>query len=274
VDMAPWRYYAHRTPIDPIDIESCRDQMGLGTLLNIWGKVREAGGLPAADSGTVTKERYLSAIDIFQDLPAPALERLARITTMITRARGHTIYRAGDASETLFLLKKGRVQIVRETKDGKRLITAVLGPETFFGEMALVGQRFPQDSTAEALDDTVLCVMSRRDIEHLILEYPKVGLRFLERVGARLVETQAMVEEFAFKPVSARLAGVLLRLAGHDAATIEITHQELADMVATYRETVTVTLHDFRARGLVDLGRRSISIINPRGLEAETEAAA
>ena len=88
-----------------------------------------------------------------------------------------------------------------------------------------------------------------------------------------------MVEEFAFRPVRARLAGVLLRLAGENGSDreaardeVEVTHQELADMVATYRETVTVTLHDFRRRGLVDLGRRRITVLDRAGLEAQAEA--
>lgn len=244
-------------------------------LLNAWGKVRGARtpAPPGADhgAGATIKEHYLSAIDVFQDLPPVELEQLAKTTTMVTCARGRTLFRAGDANGTLFLLKKGRVQIVRETADGKRLVMAVLGPETFFGEMALVGQRFPQDSTAEVLDDAVVCVMSRLDVERLILAHPKVGLRFLERVGARLAETQAMVEDFAFKPVAARLAGALLRMAGPETAAVEVSHQELADMVATYRENVTVALHDFRARGLVDLGRRSVAVRDRTGLEAQAD---
>jgi CRP/FNR family transcriptional regulator, cyclic AMP receptor protein len=252
----------------------------LGQLLNAWGKLRGAGRLGAAaaplptggESAPGLKERHLSAIDVFRDLPPPVMERLAKTTTMITCRRGHTVFRAGDASDTLFLLKKGRVQIVRETADGKRLVTAVLGPETFFGEMVLVGQRFPQDSTAEALDDATICVMSRPDVEDLILRHPRVGLRFLERVGARLAETQAMVEEFAFKSVPARLASALLRLTALDTPTIEVSHQELADMVAAYRETTTVALHDFRDRGLVELGRRNITVLDRRGLELQADA--
>jgi CRP-like cAMP-binding protein len=187
---------------------------------------------------------------------------------MLTCPRGRVVYRAGESNEALFLLKTGRVQIVRETADGKRLITAVLGPHTFFGEMALVGQRFPQDSTAEALEDTLLCVLSRKDLERLILAWPKVGLRFLEQLSARLLETEAVVEDFAFKPVPARLAGALLRLAETTSdRTINASHQELADMIAAYRETVTLTLDEFRERGLVELGRRSIEILDRRGLE-------
>jgi CRP/FNR family transcriptional regulator, cyclic AMP receptor protein len=157
---------------------------------------------------------------------------------------------------------------VRETADGRRLVTAVLGPHTFFGEMALVGQRFPQDSTAEALEEALICVLSRKDLERLILQHPKVGLRFLEQLSARLLETEAIVEDFAFKSVPARLAGALLRLAETTQdRTIHASHQELADMIAAYRETVTLTLDGLKTRGLVELGRRSILILDREALE-------
>jgi len=205
---------------------------------------------------------------VFRDLPRSEVERLAETTRMITCPRGKVVYRPGESNEALFLLKTGRVQIVRGSTDGKRLISAVLGPHTFFGEMALVGQRFPQDSTAEAVEEALICVLSRKDLERLVLQHPKVGLRFLEQVSARLLETEAVVEDFAFKSAPARLAGALLRLAetGPD-QTINASHQELADMIAAYRETVTLALDGFQARGLVRLGRRSIQILDRRVLE-------
>ncbi len=145
-------------------------------------------------------------------------------------------------------------EIVRESTDGKRLILNTLGPETFFGEMALTGERFLQNSTAEALDDALVCVPSRRDLERLILEHPKVGLRFFAQISARFLETELIVEDFAFRSAPARLAGVLPRPAEtSEIGTIQASHQELADMIASYRETVTLTLDQFQDRGLVEL---------------------
>ena len=243
--------------------------MRIGALLSAWGRPRRADSLAlGASSPQALKAYYLSSIDVFRDLPRSEVERLAETTRMITCPRGRVVYRAGEANEALFLLKTGRVQIVRETADGRRLVSAVLGPQTFFGEMALVGQRFPQDSTAEALDDALICVLSRKDLERLILQHPKVGLRFLEQLSARLLETEAIVEDFAFKSVPARLAGALLRLAETTAdRTIHASHQELADMIAAYRETVTLTLDELQTRGLVELGRRSIEIRDRQALE-------
>jgi CRP/FNR family transcriptional regulator, cyclic AMP receptor protein len=191
----------------------------------------------------------------FAIYPRSEIERLAETTTMFTVPKGRVIYRPGEYSAALFLLKKGRVQIVRASPDGKRLILATLGPETFFGEMALIGQRFPQDSTAEALEDALLCVLSRRDLERLIMDNPKVGVRLLEQLSARLLEVELIVEDFAFKSVPARLAGVLLRLSETaEDDTIQASHQELADMIATYRETVTLTLDDSRTAASWSLG--------------------
>jgi CRP-like cAMP-binding protein len=238
-------------------------------MLSAWGKPREADMSTLLDGASpqALKAHHLSSIDVFRDLPRSEVERLAETTRMITCPRGRVVYRAGEANEALFLLKTGRVQIVRESADGKRLISAVLGPHTFFGEMALVGQRFPQDSTAEAIEDALICVLSRKDLERLILQHPKVGLRFLEQVSARLLETEAVVEDFAFKAVPARLAGALVRLAETTAdGVIHASHQDLADMIGAYRETVTVTLDEFQRRGLVELGRRSIELLDRKGL--------
>jgi CRP-like cAMP-binding protein len=248
--------------------------MRIGALLAAWGRPRAPDAAADLSGGSqhALKTYYLSSIDVFRDLPRSEVERLAETTRMISCLRGKVVYRAGDSNEALFLLKTGRVQIVRESVDGRRLITAVLEAHTFFGEMALVGQRFPQDSTAEAVEDALICVLSRKDLERLILQHPRVGLRFLEQLSARLIETEAIVEDFAFKGVPARLAGALLR--GVETPldrTVSVSHQELAEMIGACRETVTLTLDEFQASGLVRLGRRSIEIVDRDGLEKRAE---
>lgn len=244
--------------------------MRLASIVAAWGRLRGdyTVTVPTGAGVVELKARYLSAIDVFRDLPRSEIDRLAHTTTMFTAPRGRVLYRPGETSGALFLLKKGRVQIVRESPDGKRLVTAVLGPGTFFGEMALVGQRFPQDSAAEAVEDALICVLSRRDLEDLIMKFPRVGLRFLEQVSARLLETEAIVEDFAFKSVPQRLATTLTRLSDEASdGLIHASHQELADLIGTYRETVTLTLSDFRERGLVELGRRNIRIVDRTGVD-------
>ena len=214
------------------------------------------------------KIRHLSLIDILRDLEAPTLAWLADHTTMVTARRGQHIYTPGETREALFLLKTGSVRLYRLTADGKKLVLSTLGPHTVFGDMPLAGQQM-YGAFAEAVTDCMICVLGRADLEKLIETRPMVAIRLLETVGQRLLEAEAVIEDFAFKGVPARLAILLLRLSGHDGVD-EVrgySHQDLAEMIGSYRETVTATLDDFKRRGLVTVGRRHIQLLDRPGLQ-------
>lgn len=220
----------------------------------------------------IDKIAYLTNMDLFRDLTGRELAQLDRITTMSAVQKGKVFYRPGETGEVLFLLKSGRVQLYRLSPDGKKLILDTLGPGAIFGEMSLVGQRM-YNTFAEAVEDCLICVMSRADVERLVIDQPKVGLRILEIVGRRLREAETRLEDMAFKAVPARMASLLVRLANERGKVIEgITHQELAETIGTYRETATQTLNDFKARGLIDIGRKRIIILDLEGLQALAES--
>lgn len=217
------------------------------------------------------KRELLRAIDIFRDLSAEDLAWLEQATRMLAVRKGRVIYEQQDPTEGLYLLKQGRVRLFRISASGKRLDLLTIYPGTFFGELPLLGEHM-RNASAEALDDCVLCLITQRDIERLVLRQPRVALRMLEIVGRRLAESEARLEELAYRSVSARLASLLLRLGREDSQTIEgISHQELGDMVGAYRETITKVLDEFRTAGYVDLGRRRIRILSPEGLAALLE---
>ena len=115
--------------------------------------------------------------------------------------------------------------------------------------------------------------MSRTDVEHLLLSKPRVGLRFLELMASRLREIEARMETVAFKSVPARLAASLLELGEETGGKIVgVSHQDLADMVGTYRETVTRVLNEFRSAGSIDLGRLNLTILQLEALREIAEA--
>jgi len=211
---------------------------------------------------------YLTHMDLFRDLTGRELEELDRITTMSAVQKGKVFYRPGEMGEVLFLLKKGHVQLYRLSLDGKKLILDTLGPGSIFGEMSVVGQRL-YNTFAEAVEDCLICVMSRADVERLILDQPKVGLRVLEITGRRLREAESRLEDMAFKGVPARLASLLVRLASEQGKVIEgKTHQELAETVGTYRETATQILNDFEDKALIAIARKRIEVLDLEGLRA------
>lgn len=219
------------------------------------------------------KMRYLSELTVFRDLSPREMEELNRITTISTVPKGRVFYRPEEPGEVLFILKEGRVQLYRISPEGKKLVITTLGPHTLFGEMALLGTKM-HNTFAEAIEDCLICVMSRTDLERLILNKPQVALRILEITGKRLREAEERLENMAFKGIPARLASLLLRLAEEqESETIAgLTHQDLAESVGTYRETATQVLNDLKTGGFIDIGRKRIIILDREGLEEVAES--
>lgn len=204
--------------------------------------------------------------DLFSGLDDRQMGHVEEMTVMTHAERGRLIYAQGETSEALFLLKRGKVHIYRISPDGRKLLTAVVEPGTLFGNMAFTGTTM-QDGFAEAVEDSTLCVMSRHDIEELVQEYPSVGIRLLDTVSRRVRELEARLEEGLLRDMPSRVAAALLRLREHQGSDgVAITHQELADNLGTYRETVTHTLGDLQDRGLIALRRGCIEIVDSQAL--------
>lgn len=221
---------------------------------------------------TVNREKigYLQKNELFQDLSWLELKMLDRMTAMTSCEPGRVFYTPGETGQALFLLKKGRVQIYRLSPEGRKLVITTLEPGTLFGEMTLVGQGM-HNTFAAAVEPCTLCAMSRRDVEMLLSRFPKVGLRLLEIMGERLTEAEERLEGLAFKSIPAQLAALLLRLARNNVVEGH-THQELAEMIGTYRETVTQTLDEFKAQDLIEVQRKQIKIRNAERLREIAES--
>lgn len=234
----------------------------LRSLLHARRPSRSAAELSERDE---LKLRYLREVDILRDLTPDEMAWLKDTTEMVTCDAGRVIYSQDEETEVLFILKRGRVQLYRLTPDGKKLEIATLAPGTFFGEMPLIGERM-HHNFAEAVEESLICIMRREDVERLIVKKPQVAMRMLEVLADRLNATESQLEALAFRSVRARLAGALLRLAQD--GEVRASHQELSEMVGAYRETVTKTLDDFQREGFVDLNRMRIELRDRGSLKA------
>lgn len=216
------------------------------------------------------KLRYLQKVDIFRDLTPDAMHEIETTAVMVTCEPGRVFYRADDPAEVLFILKKGEVAISRTTEDGKRLITTTVYAGTIFGEMPFLGQRL-QHAQAEARTESLICVMSHRDVNVLLARHPCIALRIVEVLSKRLDAAETRLEEMAFKGLRERLACLLLQLATeHDwrgrPVVTGLTHQHFAELLGTYRETVSATLNAFRDDGLLQTGRKRVTLLQPDAL--------
>lgn len=216
------------------------------------------------------KLRYLSEHELFQDFSASEMKQMERKTTMFTCKPGRTFYNAGETGEVLFILKEGSVHLYRLTPEGRKLIVATLTAGMIFGEMSLIGQKM-YDTFAEAATPSRICVMSRVDVMKLMLQKPQLALRLMGMMGRRLMGTERQMEQIAFSSVPTRLANKLLELSGDKNEIKGYTHQEFADMIGTYRETVTASLNEFKGQGLIKIGRKRVTILDREGLEEKAD---
>lgn len=181
---------------------------------------------------------------------------------------GQLIARPEDLGSHLYILMNGRARLVRRNAEGRRLILATLEPGAIFGEGALLGGADPETS-AEAVQDCTVWALPAARARELAQRHPILNWGLLQTIGKRLFQVENHLEDLAYKRLPERLAALLLELGGGKGGLITgISHQSLADMLGTYRETVSAILRGFKKAGLVDLGYRRIRILDVEGLQA------
>lgn len=218
----------------------------------------------------------LSEVDIFADLDDAEMGAIAAAAPMRQFSPGELLYSPPQPMETLFILKQGRVRIFRVSADGRALTTAIITPGTIFGEMLLLGQQM-HDNFAEALDAVTVCAMSRSDVQRFLLSDARIAARISGILGNRVAQLERRLSDTVFKSVPQRVATTLCLLAEQEprrllprSIQIQLTHEQVAALAGTSRETTTKVLNEYADQGLVHLGRGRITITDLPRLTAET----
>jgi CRP/FNR family cyclic AMP-dependent transcriptional regulator len=215
--------------------------------------------------------REKSATEIFDHL---AQQNKTVSDSMMIRSfqAGDTVCEADEMATSVFLVASGRVQLYRTTHDGRRFVIATLGPGSMFGEASLLGGEGPA-TRAVALEAGAVWEMPGQRAREIGSTDAMFGFGLMQAIGQRVVEAENRLEQMAYSTIASRLAALLLDLAQEaPEGVVRVTHQELADMLGTWRETISKTLQDFRRRGLVASGRRQLTLTDLDGLELEVGA--
>jgi CRP-like cAMP-binding protein len=218
---------------------------------------------------------YLKKIGLLSDMSQEELGSLAALATLQEVRRRRVIFLPGDPGTSVFFVNGGRVKISRVTRDGKELTLAYRGPGEIFGELCLVDGG-PRAEMAEAMENALVSEIPRVEFERLLETHPKMGLRLVKTLCERRRELENTVEKLVFHDVNAKLAELLLQLAddyGVDDArgtlvAVKITHQEMANLIGSTRETVSLTLSQFKRKKLIATEGRKIILSDREGLKA------
>jgi CRP-like cAMP-binding protein len=216
--------------------------------------------------------RLLSLVDIFEPLSSEEIGQLNGQLPDVHLMRGEIFYSPQDRSERLFVLWKGRVRVYKTT-EGREFTLAVVEAGTVFGEMALTAQRL-QEAYAQAMEKSEVSVIRREDLERIVLEKPEVGLQIVHLLSERLRRYETRLEDITLKDITARLASLILLLLESEGVVgqnylkipTHYTHRQLGTMIGVNREAVTRAFAKLQDKGLVELRRRLIYIVDAEAL--------
>ena len=208
---------------------------------------------------------------LFSGLGAEAIGSLARLCQTRRLPAGQTLFVKGDPGDALYGVRRGQIRIETGTTAGERLTIEVFGAGDLFGEIAVLDGR-PRTADAVAQEDAELFVLPRADFLKTLESDGRLAIRIIELLCARLRSTNERTEEMMFLPLSVRLARRLNTLVQDFGAEVQITQDELAGLVGVTRESVNRQLQEWRASGIVTLGRGRISVDRER-LAAEARKA-
>ena len=217
----------------------------------------------------------LKKCDVLARVPGDVILRLvagARSTGF--RAR-QVIYLPGDRAQGVFFLAQGRVKISKVTRDGKELTLAYRTTGDFFGEPCLL-EGGPREEMAEAMEATLAIEVDRETLDQVLSSSGQAVYWFTRALIARRKDLESRVEQLIFKDVGAKLAELLLSLGQEHGVLdqrgvvvgLKITHQEMANLIGSTRETVSLTLSQFKRKGLIQTEGRRVILSDPEGLRA------
>ncbi|HYK77274.1 MAG TPA: response regulator [Daejeonella sp.] len=162
------------------------------------------------------------------------------------------IYYDGDPSQGIYLILSGRVKTLKLSEDGRELLTGLYGPEEYLGIHAMLLNE-PYAETAEATEDTTLCLLPKSLVEQLLNNYTDISQKFIRIISNNLLEKEEQLLQLAYHSVRKRMAGILLRLVKQDSGnSVRISREDLAAMSGMATETVSRTLSDFKEEGLIE----------------------
>ena len=203
-----------------------------------------------------TKLWYINTNNIFSGLPEKDKGEIAsKLTEFSIRKKG-LIYSAGDKAGTVYMLKEGRIRIMRYSADGREFTVDILEPGDLFGELTFTGEE-ERETDAVAMEDSFICAIKRKDFEDFIGKMPNLSLTITKWIGLRLRRIENRFNDIIFQDVHTRLINILKDLAqkyGVPAGNgrrieIHLSHKEIASLIGATRETVTLELNNLKRSG-------------------------
>jgi len=216
----------------------------------------------------------LKGCSLFERLSSAELARLEVHSRIRTFPAGSMISLPGADDQFVFLLAEGLAKICHHTPDGKESILSLVAPGELFGELAILDNDKDREECVKSVERATVVMIPTEQVRRLMAEDADVSLGFTKIVGLRRRRIERRLSNLLFHSNRDRLIHLLLDLAeqfGREADNgirlrVRLSHQDLANLIGSTRETVTILLGRLRAEGSVAGGRCRIVLKNPERL--------
>ena len=186
------------------------------------------------------------------------------------------VYVPEQQSDTIYFITRGRVKIGSFSEEGKELTKAILGEGEVFGELALVGQETRHDF-AIAVEETTLCSIQASEMKNMIKEHSSLSKFFMKMMGTKVLEMENRLESLVFKDSRSRIVEYLVEMVDKRGQRVGyewvirnfLTHQEIANLTATSRQTVTTVLNELRSEEILTFNRKRLLVRDLDKLKSE-----
>ncbi|UMZ72644.1 Crp/Fnr family transcriptional regulator [Natranaerofaba carboxydovora] len=219
----------------------------------------------------------LKKVDLFSHLEESELNILVELAEYQEYKQGEIIFFEGEPGEAMYVIEKGKVKILKDNVEGKEQILNVVQKGDVFAEVVIFDDR-PYPATAEVVEDSLIAAIKKESFDQMLYLNPQIAVKMMRLMGKRLREAQGKIADLALKNTDKRVLSTICKLArkhGRELTDqkvkieLSLTHQQLANMVGSSRETVSRILSKFKKEGLIDFDKSHIIVNNLGQLEDE-----
>ena len=214
------------------------------------------------------KVDLLRKVSLFEGLNEEEVETLADVTQIRKFPKNCMVILADEQGDSFFVIDSGKAKVSVTAADGREVILSVLGPGEFFGDMSLLDDH-PRSANVTTLEVSDLLVIRRSDFLDAIQSHPSIAIKLMVTLAHRLRSADRQTANFALLGITDRICNVLLSVAEEQGVETEDgiiiekrpTHQVLASMAGTARETITRVLNRLESEGYIRSQGRKLVIM-------------
>jgi CRP-like cAMP-binding protein len=215
----------------------------------------------------------LGRVPVFAELSEDDLAQVAELCHPRRFAAGEVVFRAGDQSNTCYLVRSGHARALREHGDGRQLALATFGPGDIFGELAMFDDE-RRSATVEAIEPLEVLAVLGPDMRRLMARRPQLAVALAVSLSRRLRATNERLASQSFQTVQTRVANVLGQLVEQARAEgaqdgdvpITVTQAEVAQLAGSSRESASRFLAVLERAGVISQGRGRLTVHDPDAL--------